>query len=77
MTRRLQYKSYGGSKKKRAAKPYINITTRTGSVDSEGDFCLTPNTYLSEVDGEINLLIKELEEIRKSAKKKLEALQAL
>jgi hypothetical protein len=75
MTYSLAFKAYGGSKDtKTPIPPYVRIITANGSIDEDGNFCLTPNAYLSEIDAQIDRLIKELEEIGKKAKAELNKL---
>jgi len=51
--------------------PYMRITTKNGSRGEDGRFRLTADTYLSDVDREIDRLIVELEDIRRTVKREL------
>ena len=56
--------------------PFVSLAVGT-HVESDGQLLLTPQLMAdSEIDHEIDGLIKELEEFRKAAKKELRTLQA-
>lgn len=50
--------------------PYANICIKTSMRDGKGNMIISPNLTASEIDSYIDHLIAELNEIRKTAKKK-------